>query len=174
MIKRICPFVLVLTFLFTYSISMLAADSLKEGMKAPDFTLEDAFGNSYTLSNYKGKAPVVIYFYPKAGTAGCTKEACGIRDGLQSFKANGIKVFGISVDSSEAIDKFISDNNLDFPLLSDANKKVTSDYGVLGDNGKAKRFTFIINKKGNIAKIIEVKNISTHADEVLEIASQLK
>ena len=127
--KRISFFVLVFSFLFMYSISLLAADGLKEGMKAPDFTLKDAFGNSYTLSNYKDKSPVVIYFYPKAGTPGCTKEACGIRDGLQSFKANGIKVFGISVDSTAAIDKFISDYHLDFPLLSDANKKVTSEYG---------------------------------------------
>ncbi len=174
MIKRIGVVVLMFGFLFVQSISLFAKDELKEGMKAPNFTLEDAFGNSYTLSNYAEKSPVVIYFYPKAGTAGCTKEACGIRDGLQSYKANGIKVFGISVDSVAAIDKFISDNHLDFPLLSDANKKVTSEYGVLGDNGKAKRFTFIIDKKGNIAKIIEVKNISTHADEVLEIASQLK
>ncbi len=172
--KRTCSFVLVFSFLFMYSISMFAADGLKEGMKAPDFTLKDVSGNSYTLSSFEGKAPVVIYFYPKAGTPGCTKEACGIRDGLQSFKANGIKVFGISVDSTTAIDKFIADNHLDFPLLSDANKKVTKEYGVLGDNGRANRFTFIVDKKGNIAKIIEVKNISTHADEVLEIASQLK
>ena len=172
--KRTCSFVLVLSFLFIYSVSLFAADGLKEGMKAPNFTLDDAFGNSYTLSDYIGKDPVVIYFYPQAGTPGCTKEACGIRDSLQNFKAKGIKVFGISVDSTAAIDKFISDYHLDFPLLSDADKKVTKEYGVLGDNGRAKRFTFIIDKKGNIAKIIEVKNISTHAEEVLEIASQLK
>ncbi len=172
--KRISFFVLVLSFLFMYSISMFAADGLKEGMKAPDFTLKDVSGNSYTLSSFEGKAPVVIYFYPKAGTPGCTKEACGIRDNIKKFKDEGIKVFGISVDSTAAIDKFISDYHLDFPLLSDKDKKVTSEYGVLGDNGKAKRFTFIVDKKGNIAKIIEVKNIATHAEEVLKIASQLK
>ena len=171
---RIGTVVLMFFFLFVFSISLFAENVLKEGMKAPDFTLKDAFGNSYTLSNYKGKSPVVIYFYPKAGTSGCTKEACGIRDNLKSFQENGIKVFGISVDSTAAIDKFIADYHLDFPLLSDKDKNVTSEYGVLGNNGKAKRFTFIVDKKGKIAKIIEVKNIDTHAEEVLEIASKLK
>ncbi len=164
----------VVSFLFLITISLLAKDSLKEGMNAPDFTLEDAFGNTYTLSNYEDKSPVVIYFYPKAGTPGCTKEACGIRDGLKKFKENGIKVFGISVDSTAAIDKFVADYHLDFPLLSDQNKVVTKEYGVLNDDGKAKRVTFIVDKKGKIAKIIEVKNIDTHADEVFKIASQLK
>ncbi len=167
-------FIVLLFALFITSVVFsYSKNELKEGMKAPDFTLEDAFGNSYTLSFYEGKSPVVIYFYPQAGTKGCTKQACGIRDDMKKFKDNNIKVFGISVDSTSAIEKFAEEYHLDFPLLSDADKKATNEYGVLNENGKAKRVTFIINKKGIIAKIIEVKNIDAHAEEVFKIASKL-
>ncbi|MEO8399303.1 MAG: peroxiredoxin [Ignavibacteriaceae bacterium] len=174
--KKISTFLIfnLLIFFAFFSYAGNKTNNLKEGMKAPDFTLEDVYGNSYTLSYYKGKAPVVIYFYPQANTSGCTKEACGIRDNLSKFNKNDIKVFGISVDPVEDIEKFVEDYKLDFPLLSDEGKEVTKSYGVLNDNGKAKRVTFIINKKGNIVKIIEVKDIDSHAEEVLKIASKYK
>lgn len=147
--------------------------SLQVGDEAPDFTLEDAYDSSYTLSDYEGESPVVVYFYPKANTAGCTKEACGIRDERDKFKENNIKVFGISVDPKEDIKKFVDDYDLNFPLLSDYTKEVTKKYGVLSEGGTAKRVTFIIDKKGEIAKIINVTDISSHAIDVLTEAKKL-
>lgn len=147
--------------------------TLKVGMKAPDFKLPDAQGNEYTLSSYINKSPVVLYFYPAAGTPGCTKEACGIRDDWSKFKKDNIQVLGVSVDTKEAIQKFIKDNNLNFPLLSDANKNVSKEYGVLNKRGFDNRVTFIIDQKGNIAKIFPVTDIENHAKEVYDIASKL-
>ena len=146
---------------------------LSEGMKAPDFSLQNYQGKSFKLSSFKGKSPVVIYFYPKAGTPGCTKQACGIRDDLNKFKNKNIVVLGISIDSKHEIKTFVRENNLNFPLLSDNKKIVTEKYGVLRDDGKAMRVTFIINREGKIAKIMEVTDVSTHSRDVFEIASKL-
>jgi thioredoxin-dependent peroxiredoxin len=167
-------FYFLFAILFFLSISVLPKDNaLKVGDKAPDFTLKDSKGNSYTLSDYQGKSPVVVYFYPKAGTPGCTKEACGIRDDKNRFKENNIEVFGISVDSPSEIKKFVADYHLNFPLLSDKEKKVSKEYGVLMDNGVDKRVTFIVDKKGNIAKIINVTDIASHASTVFNDAKEL-
>jgi thioredoxin-dependent peroxiredoxin len=170
-IKIIYSFIII--FFITSLCSAQTFAELKEGNEAPDFTLEDAFGNDYTLSFYEGKNPVVIYFYPKAGTAGCTKQACGIRDELQKFKEKDIKVFGISTDPIEKIEKFVEEYRLNFPLLSDEDKSVSESYGVLRESGLANRMTFIINKEGLIERIIEVKDVDTHAEEVYEIAKDL-
>ena len=150
------------------------AGELKVGMEAPNFTLHDAFGKSFTLSSFKGKSPVVVYFYPKAGTPGCTKEACGIRDDWSKFKKNKIQVLGISVDTKSEIKDFIKKYKLNFPLLSDANKKVSKTYGVYQKNGYDKRVTFVVNKKGMITNIIDVTDIAGHAAEVFKIADALK
>jgi peroxiredoxin Q/BCP len=152
---------------------MKEQDGLKVGMTAPNFTLHDAMGHSYKLSSYRGKMPVVVYFYPKAGTSGCTKEACGIRDDWSQFKENKVQVLGISIDQKEDILKFVKDNNLNFPLLSDADQMVSKKYGVLNDRGYDNRITFIVDKKGKIAEIINVKDIDGHAAKVLDIASKL-
>jgi peroxiredoxin Q/BCP len=148
--------------------------SLSVGMKAPDFTLEDAHGKKYSLSSFRGKNPVVVYFYPKANTAGCTKQACGIRDDWSKFEKNNIKVLGISTDPKKDISNFISENNLNFPLLSDSAKEVSRHYGVLNENGYANRVTFIIDKKGEIRNIINVKDIDNHSKEVMSLALKLK
>jgi thioredoxin-dependent peroxiredoxin len=150
------------------------AENLNVGNPAPDFTLQDSEGTNYSLSDYKGKNPVVIYFYPKAGTPGCTKQACGIRDSFDKFKENGIVVLGISVDSKESIKDFIKDNNLNFPLLSDENKKVSKAYGVLNNIGVDSRITFIVDKQGNISKILRDVNVETHADDVFNLSVGLK
>ena len=150
------------------------AENLKVGMTAPNFTLQDSDGNTYTLSEYKDKSPVVVYFYPKANTPGCTTEACGIRDNWDKFKENNITVLGISVDSKDAIKDFIKDHNLNFPLLSDNTKQVCKEYGVLNNLGVASRITFIVDKEGKIADIIRNVDVSTHADDVLKIAMKLK
>lgn len=147
---------------------------LKVGDTAPDFTLPDALGNIYTLSSFRGKSPVIIYFYPKANTPGCTKQACGIRDEWSKFEANNIPVLGISVDSKEALQNFASKYKLNFPLLSDKSKNVCKSYGVLNFLGFANRVTFIIDKEGKIAFIIEKVDLETHAKEVLEKALTLK
>lgn len=175
------------TFLFLFSFSFLLfvsitsaqsnqmekQNGLKVGMTAPNFTLHDAFGHSYKLSSYKGKMPVIVYFYPKAGTPGCTKEACGIRDDWSKFEKSKVQVLGISIDGKDDIKKFVKDYKLNFPLLSDSTQKVSKDYGVLNDKGFDNRITFIVDKKGTIAEIINVKDIEGHAAKVLDIASKL-
>lgn len=150
------------------------AQSLKVGQLAPDFTLEDENSKSYTLSNFKGRSPVVIFFYPKAGTPGCTKQACGIRDNISKFEDNEIAIFGISVDSKESQKKFKEENNLNFPLLSDEDKSVSKIYDVLNNFGVANRVTFIIDKEGKIAHILRDINISVHPNQVFELALKLK
>jgi thioredoxin-dependent peroxiredoxin len=165
-------FLILMVFLFA-DLNAQVNLKIKEGIKAPNFTLQDSNGKSFKLSSFIGKSPVVVYFYPKAGTPGCTKQACGIRDDFGMFKGKNIIVLGISVDSKSDIKKFARKYDLNFPLLSDTNKVVVAKYGVLRDDGKAKRVTFIIDKKGMISKIIEVSNVSTHSKEVFEIASKL-
>ena len=150
------------------------AENLIVGNPAPDFKLQNPDGNIFKLSDYKGKNPVVVYFYPKANTPGCTKQACGIRDSFTRFKENGIVVFGISVDSKESIKDFIIDHNLNFPLLSDESKEVSKSYGVLISIGIDSRITFIVDKQGNIANIIRDVNVETHANEVYDLAIKLK
>jgi len=150
------------------------ADNLVVGNPAPNFTLQDSEGNNYSLSNYKEKNPVIIYFYPKAGTPGCTKQACGIRDSFSKFKENEIVVLGISVDSKESIKEFINENELNFPLLSDEDKEVSKAYGVLNNIGLDSRITFIVDKQGNIAEILRDVDVETHADDVFNIAVKLK
>ncbi len=150
------------------------AEYLNISDTAPDFTLQDSEGNSFTLSSYRGISPVVIYFYPKAGTPGCTKQACGIRDNWSKFSENGVVVLGISVDSKEDIKEFIQENNLNFPLLSDEKKEVANAYGVLNNLGLANRITFIIDKKGKIADIIREVDVQKHAEQVFDIAMKLK
>jgi peroxiredoxin Q/BCP len=146
---------------------------LREGMKAPNFNLQNYQGKFFKLSSFKDKSPVVIYFYTKAGTPGCTKQACGIRDDLNKFNDKNIVVLGISIDSKTDIKRFVRQNKLNFPILSDENKIVSTKYGVLRDDGKAKRVTFIVDRKGIIVRIIEVSDVSTHSQDVFEIASKL-
>ena len=172
MLKIVAIFAVVLVVIY---VVLAQSDlKLKTGDKAPDFTLQDAFGKSFKLSSYKGKTPVIVYFYPKAGTSGCTKEACGIRDDWSKFKQNNIPVLGISTDDKPAIKKFIDDYNLNFPLLSDADKKVSKEYGVVGISGYDKRITFIVDKNSKIADVMEVKDIANHSKTVLEKAIALK
>lgn len=150
------------------------AENIKEGMPAPDFTLQDAYGNSFSLSSFRSKSPVILYFYPKASTPGCTKQACGVRDNISKFKENGIEIFGISVDSKEKIKSFIDTYGLNFPLLSDEKKEVSKTYGVLNALGFDSRVTFIIDKNGNIANVIRDVDVDKHAEQVYEFALKLK
>ena len=170
--KRKYVLVLIITTFLLLSCGG-TADNLSVGDEAPNFTLEDAENNSYTLSDYKGISPVIIYFYPKANTPGCTKQACGIRDDLSKFKDNGIEIFGISVDSKEDIQEFINDYELNFSLLSDNTKEVSKSYGVLNNIGVSSRLTFIIDKNGKLAQIIRDVDVETHSDQIFEMAKKL-
>ena len=165
---------LFLILLFMISVSCGGnVDNLTVGDKAPEFTLSDHENATHTISEYKDKSPVVIYFYPKANTSGCTKQACGIRDTYKTFESKEIVVLGISVDTKEDIEEFVNDYNLNFPLLSDLNKEVSAMYGVLNNIGMSSRITFIIDKNGNIANIIRDVDVENHAAQVFELASKL-
>jgi thioredoxin-dependent peroxiredoxin len=146
---------------------------LKEGDIAPDFNSKDQNGNPVSLSDYKGKK-VVLYFYPKDDTPGCTKEACSFRDADDVFNSKGIKVFGVSTDDEKSHQKFISKFQLPFDLLADTDKSIVESYGVWGEKsmyGKkymgTTRKTFLIGEDGKIAKIFDKVNVEQHADEVL-------
>lgn len=145
---------------------------LKEGDKAPDFSSNDQNGNTVKLSDFKGKR-LVLYFYPKDDTPGCTKEACSFRDADEVFQSKGITVLGVSTDSEKSHQKFISKYQLPFDLLADIDKKIVEDYGVWGEKsmyGKKYmgtfRKTFLIDD-GNIVKIFDKVDVAKHADEVL-------
>ncbi len=145
----------------------------QEGDKAPAFSLKDQTGKTHSLSDYKGKY-VLIYFYPKDNTPGCTKEACNFRDHLQELKETGIVVLGISTDSEESHKKFAEKYNLNFPLLADPQKEITRKYGVLHPVGFAQRVSFLISPEGIILKVFDPVNPENHWKEVLDSYKQLK
>ncbi len=147
---------------------------LKEGLKAPDFSLPSSDGGQVSLSDFKGKKSVVLYFYPKDDTPGCTKEACYFRDLQKKFQAAGAEIFGVSFDSLSSHEKFIKKYKLPFPLLSDEDKSVAEKYGVYKEKsmyGKKymgiERTTFVIDKNQKIAKIFPKVQVEGHAEEVL-------
>lgn len=146
---------------------------LKEHQKAPDFALPDQDGKKHKLSDYKGQW-VLIYFYPKDDTPGCTTEACTLRDNFPSFKKLKIQVFGISIDSVASHNKFAKKYKLPFILLADEDKKVVQKYGVWQEKsmyGKkymgTLRNSYLISPDGKIAKIYEKVKPANHAEEVL-------
>lgn len=153
---------------------------LKLKSKAPDFTLLDQDGKEQALSDYLGQF-VLIYFYPKDDTPGCTKEACMLRDDFPDFQKLNAKVLGISADSVKSHKKFAEKYNLPFTLLSDDKKEVLKKYGVMSEKsmfGKTflgiKRMSYLIDKNGEVIKVYEnVKPIS-HAKEVIEDLKNLK
>jgi len=127
-----------------------------------------------SLADFKGKKNVVLYFYPKAMTPGCTKESCAFRDNLKEFADYDTVVIGISCDKLEDQVKFTEKEKLTFPLFADTDKKVTKAYGVLRDSGTPMRSTFIINKEGNVVKIYNpvTGDAGKHPAEVLEFVKK--
>jgi peroxiredoxin Q/BCP len=150
------------------------AQNIQEGQKAIDFTLADKDGKTYKLYDYKGKNYVVIYFYPKASTPGCTKQACGIRDNINKLKENNIQVFGVSVDSKESLRDFVEKYNLNYTLLSDENKEVSKKYGVLNNLGFSNRITFIISPNMDVIKVIRNVDIENHVNDILNTVNDHK
>ena len=151
----------------------MAKTDLAEGQKAPDFTLLDDKGDEVTLSKFKGKK-VILYFYPRDDTPGCTAEACSFRDGQSDIRKSSAVVLGISADTVESHKSFREKYKLNFPLLSDPDKTVIQKYGVWKERslyGKKlmgiERTTFVIDKNGVIQKIFPQVKVSGHFEEVL-------
>ncbi|TVQ17889.1 MAG: peroxiredoxin [Leptolyngbya sp. DLM2.Bin15] len=139
--------------------------ALQEGIKAPDFTVKDTHGNTITLADYAGKH-VVLYFYPKDDTPGCTKEACSFRDNYTAYQGKNIAVFGVSTDNEASHQAFASKFDLPFPLLADTDGTVTKAYDVDG-GGYAKRVTYVIGTDGMITKVYTSVKTDTHATDIL-------
>lgn len=146
---------------------------LKEGTMAPDFTLKDANGEAVRLKDLRGQK-VVLYFYPKDDTPGCTKEACSFRDAFADYKKRNIKVLGVSLDSEASHQKFANKYKLEFTLLADPDHAIADAYGVYGQKkfmGRTymgvKRMTFLIDEKGKVKKVFEKVKPEEHAQEVL-------
>jgi thioredoxin-dependent peroxiredoxin len=152
---------------------------LAEGDKAPSFTLPDQRGEKVKLSDFQGET-VVLYFYPRADTPGCTTQACGVRDRSADYKAAGARVIGVSPDEVGAIDKFAAKFDLDFTLLADADHAVAEKYGAWVEKsmyGKkymgVQRATFIVGPDGKIAKVFPKVSPKQHDDLVLKALGEL-
>jgi peroxiredoxin Q/BCP len=146
---------------------------VEEGKPAPDFTLPSETGEQVTLSSLRGQ-PVVVFFYPRDDTPGCTRQACGIRDAWGEFAASGATVFGISPDNPRSHTKFREKYDLPFSLLADEDHAVAEKYGVWVEKkmlGKKfmgiERSTFVIDADGNVAKVMRRVKPDLHADQVL-------
>jgi peroxiredoxin Q/BCP len=152
-----------------------AAETPKAGDKAPDFTAKDQDGNTVKLADFAGKQAVLLYFYPKDNTPGCTKEACGIRDRMDSLKKDAVAVLGVSMDDAESHKKFIKDHSLNFPLLVDTDGQVASAYGAKMPNGKmARRVSFLIDKNGKITHVTDTPSADKHLAEMKDAVEKLK
>ncbi|VTR97938.1 peroxiredoxin [Tuwongella immobilis] len=158
----------------TLTVAATADDTalkFKEGDKLPaiELPVANAAGSkSLSLKSYEGKKNVVLYFYPKAMTKGCTIESCGFRDKAEEFAKLDTVIVGISIDPLKAQEQFVEKEKLVFPLLADSEGKVTRELGVLAKNGKvSQRVTFIVDKTGTIRKIYPTVNVQKHINEVL-------
>jgi peroxiredoxin Q/BCP len=148
--------------------------TLKKGDKAPSFSAKDQDGNQHTLADYQGKK-LVVFFYPKANTPGCTAEACDLRDNFDRFKANNYELLGVSADSAKAQASFKIKFDFPFPLLADEDKLVIQAFGVWGPKkfmGKEydgiHRTTFVINEEGVIDDVITDVKTKAHAAQILK------
>ncbi|UOB17368.1 thioredoxin-dependent thiol peroxidase [Abyssalbus ytuae] len=148
--------------------------TLKAGDKVPDFTAADQDGNTISLADYKGKK-LIVFFYPKANTPGCTAEACNLRDNYTFLKKEGYELLGVSADSQKAQTNFKNKYEFPFPLLADEDKTVINTFGVWGpkkfmgrEYDGIHRMTFLINEKGIVEKVIEKVKTKDHATQILD------
>jgi len=139
--------------------------TLSAGTPAPAFTAKDTHGNRVSLADYAGKT-VILYFYPKDDTPGCTKQACGFRDHYADYQSKNIVVLGVSADDEASHQRFTEKYNLPFPLLADADRSIMQAYDVDGGN-YAKRVTYIIDENGTISHVYDSVQTATHATDVL-------
>ena len=152
---------------------------LKEGNKAPDFKLEGTNG-SIELGDFKGKRNLVLYFYPKDNTPGCTKEACDFRDHMKEIKKHNAEVIGVSFDSLASHEKFADKFKLSFPLLSDSAKEVAQKYGVYKQKNLyghkfmgIERSTFVIDKDLKLRKIFRKVSVSKHVNQIIDTLKEI-
>jgi thioredoxin-dependent peroxiredoxin len=153
----------------------MANSTIKEGDPAPDFSLPSTSGEPISLSDFKGKQAVILYFYPKDSTPGCTMEACSFRDNLAAVQSHGAAVLGVSPDSVKSHASFTQKQNLNFPLLADTERELAQAYGVWVEKKQygrtfmgIERSTFLIDKDGKIKKIWRKVTPKSHVAEVLE------
>jgi thioredoxin-dependent peroxiredoxin len=153
---------------------------LTEGQKAPDFSLPTIGGKTISLAEFQGKKSVILYFYPRDSTPGCTKEACFFRDIKAEFDSAGAEILGVSVDSVASHEKFAEKYHLPFPLLADVDHKVVEAYGVWQEKSLYGRLgfgtvraTFVIDKEGVIRKVWPKVKVEGHVDEVLDFVKTL-
>ncbi len=146
---------------------------LKIGDKAPDFSAKDQAGNDFSLHRLKGKK-VILFFYPKDNTPGCTAEACNLRDNYSALKKNGFEVVGVSIDSEKSHQKFIEKHQLPFTLIADENQEVVNLYGVWQEKSMygrkymgTVRVTFVIDEKGMITSIIDKVKTKDHSAQII-------
>lgn len=140
--------------------------ALSVGNQAPQFTTKDTNGNTVSLSDYAGKK-VVLYFYPKDDTPGCTKQACSFRDNYSQYQGKDIVVLGISKDDEGSHQKFTEKYNLPFPLLADVDGSLIKAYDVEGSSGYAQRVTYVIDETGKIVHVDSAVKTESHAQDVL-------
>lgn len=164
-------------FIFIICGFLLGGTMLKPGQKAPDFSLLDAQGKIHKLSDYSGKT-VVLYFYPKDDTPGCTAEACNIRDNYSQLQDRGITILGISFDDQDSHKDFSEKYSLPFPILSDTNKTVSEQYGakrgpLLGFVGP-KRITYLIGPDQTVLHLFEQVQTKSHSAQIIEVVEALE
>lgn len=152
---------------------MFDQTTLQIGDTAPELKLKDQHGNLVFLRDFAGRW-VVLYFYPKDDTPGCTREACNFRDGSERLAAFNVQVLGVSVDSRESHESFARKFKLNFPVLADPTKKITRAYGALAFYRLARRMTFIVDPQGKIRKIFKSVNPKIHVEEVAQALTELQ
>jgi thioredoxin-dependent peroxiredoxin len=167
---------LALTIMFGAFVGLAhAGDAPKVGAAAPAITGKDQDGKEWKLADRAGKKAVLLYFYPKDNTPGCTKEACGLRDRMDELNKEDVEVVGVSFDSSESHRKFIEQYKLNFALLADTDGKIADAYGARMASGKAiaRRVSFLIGKDGKIAHVTDSPNADTHLSEMKDAVAKL-
>jgi len=161
-------YLILFVFIIPFLNHVFSQQSLNEGDSAPDFSLQSDAGDWIKLSDYKDKSAVVLYFYPKDFTSGCTKQACNFRDYISDIQNYNAVVLGVSVDDADSHKKFKEEYKLNYTLLADPNKEVVPNYSGLRENGLANRVTYIIDKSGIIKKIYPNVNVNENYKEIIE------
>ncbi len=166
-----------LTLITSFSLFVTSAFAAvpKAGDTAPLFTGQDQDGKTVELNSFIGKKIVLLYFYPKDNTPGCTKEACGFRDRMGDLQKDNVEVIGVSFDSAESHQKFIAEHKLNFRLLADADGKIADAYGVRMEGKKmAKRVSFLIGLDGKIVHLTDSGDPDKHFSEMKDAIASLK
>ena len=166
---------LLIALAFSFALATcLAANTPKVGDKAPLIDGKDQDGKAFKLADVVGKKIVLLYFYPKDDTPGCTKEACGLRDRMTDLEKDQVQVLGVSFDDGESHKKFIAKHNLNFPLLVDTDGKIADEYGArMPNKSMARRVSFLIGLDGKIAHVTDNPSADVHLNEMKDAVAKL-